>query len=212
MIFSRALLPLAAPLAFAACAVAPPQGPTVLALPGQGKSFAQFQQEDASCRFYAAQQNGFANPNQAATQSAVGSAAVGTALGAAAGAVIGAAAGNPGAGAAIGAGSGLLVGSGVGANNAYATGASLQQRYDITYTQCMYAHGNTVQASAPLSGPVYAGSPGFGYAYPGWGWGPYWGGTTVAVGVGGGWGWGGGWGHPGWGWGGWRGGGWGWHH
>ena len=192
---------LAGALAVAGCAAPLPPGPSVMALPSQGKDFAQFQQEDASCRYFAGQQTGFVNPNQAATQSAVGSAAIGTAVGAAAGAVIGAAAGNPGAGAAIGAGSGLLVGSGVGANNAYATGASLQQRYDIAYTQCMYANGNTVQASGPLTGPAYAG----GWGYPAY-YGPAFGGTTVALGFGGGWG---GWG---WnrGWGGWHRGGWGW--
>jgi Glycine-zipper domain len=195
MLRSRSLIALSAPLVFGACAVAPPQGPSVLALPAQGKSFAQFQQEDANCRYYGAQQTGYADPSQAATQSAVGSAAIGTALGAATGAAIGAAAGNPGAGAAIGAGGGLLVGSGVGANNAYASAATLQQRYDVAYTQCMYGNGNTVQASAPLSGPSYAGYPAYGYPYPYYG--PVYGGSTVALGFGGGWGWGGGW-HRGW--------------
>ena len=195
---SRALLPFAAPLALAACAVPPPQGPTVLALPAQGKSFAQFQQEDAACRYYAGQQIGFANPSQVAGQSAAGSAAVGTLLGAAAGAAIGAAAGNAGTGADAGAGGGLLLGSAVGLNNANATGASLQQRYDMAYTQCMYSHGNPVQAAAPLSGPVVSGYPvGYGPFSPYWG--PYWGGTTVAVGFGGGWGRGCCW-NRGWGW------------
>ena len=97
------LAAIAATLVLSACATALPTGPTVMALPPQGKNFAQFQQEDYGCRNYANQQIGYANPGQVATQNAVGSAAIGTALGAAAGAVIGAAAGNPGAGAAIGA-------------------------------------------------------------------------------------------------------------
>ncbi len=171
-------------IGLSACAPNLPQGPSVLALPAQGKDFAAFQQDDATCRYFGSQQTGFINPNQAATQSGVASAAVGTVAGAAAGALIGAAAGNAGVGAGIGAGSGLLLGSAVGANNANATSASLQQRYDIAYTQCMYSKGNSVQASAPLGGVAY---PAYGYGYP------YWGGTTVALGFGGGY-WGGGWG------------------
>jgi hypothetical protein len=41
-------------LALCACAVAPPAGPNVIALPPQGKDLGQFQREDASCRQYAA--------------------------------------------------------------------------------------------------------------------------------------------------------------
>src|SRR6478609_1666870 len=89
-----------------ACA-APPTGPSVMALPGQGKNFAAFQQDDVGCRQYAWQQTGGAAPGAAASQSAVGSAVVGTALGAAAGAAIGAASGAAGAGAAIGGATGL---------------------------------------------------------------------------------------------------------
>jgi hypothetical protein len=205
-------------LAVNACAVAPPAGPTVMALPGQGKTFPQFQHDDYTCRGYAAQQTGYQQPGQAGTNAAVGSAVLGTALGAAAGAAIGAAAGNPGAGAAIGAATGLVGGSAVGANNAYASEAGLQQRYDIAYTQCMYANGNTVQSPPP----AYAGYPAYGYPV-----GPYYGagyygpgfygggyyGPSVVVGFGGGWGWGGGWrrGWGGWG-GGWHGGWGGWHH
>ncbi|MBV9654836.1 MAG: glycine zipper family protein [Acetobacteraceae bacterium] len=177
-------------LGLGACAPALPQGPSVLALPAQGKSFAAFQQDDATCRYYGSQQTGFVNPSQAATQSGLGSAAIGTVAGAAAGALLGAAAGNPGIGAAAGAGGGLLLGSAVGSNNANATSATLQQRYDIAYTQCMYSKGNSVQAGGPLSVS----------AVPAYGYGPYFGGTTVALGFGGYYG--GGWGR---GWGGWRG-------
>ena len=137
-----------------ACAVPPPAGPSVMALPGQGKNFEAFQQDDVACRQYAWQQTGGAAPGAAASQSAVGSAVVGTALGAAAGAAIGAASGAAGAGAAIGAGAGLLAGSAVGANNAAATYGGVQQLYDISYTQCMTAQGNSVQAP-----PTYAAYP-----------------------------------------------------
>ena len=67
--------------AVAACAVAPPSGPTVVALPPPGKSLAVFQQEDGQCRNYAASTTGDLHPGQVGTQTAVGSAAVGTYLG-----------------------------------------------------------------------------------------------------------------------------------
>src|ERR1700760_1412299 len=146
-------------LALSACAVAPPQGPSVMALPAQGKSFEAFQQDDGQCRGYASQQTGGASSAQAATNSAVGSAVIGTALGAGVGAALGSVGGAVGAGAAIGGATGLLAGSAIGAGNAQAAGGSVQARYDTAYTQCMYSRGNTVQ-SAPGG---YAGYPGYGY-------------------------------------------------
>jgi hypothetical protein len=179
-------LGVAAVLALSACAVAPPQGPSVMALPPQGKSFDLFQQDDGICRGYASQQTGGASAAQAANNSGVGSAVVGTALGAAAGAALGSVGGAVGAGAAIGGATGLLAGSAIGANNAQAAGGDVQARYDTAYTQCMYSKGNTVQ-SAPSG---YARGYGYpaGYGYPG----PYYGGYYgPAVVVGGGWGYGG---------------------
>src|ERR1700693_1519482 len=76
-----------------ACATVP-TGPSVMVLPGGGKSFEQFQADDALCRPWAYPQAG-TTPGQAATESGVTSAVVGTVLGAAVGAAIGAAAGNP---------------------------------------------------------------------------------------------------------------------
>jgi hypothetical protein len=199
-------------MALSGCAVAPPTGPTVMALPGQGKTFAAFQQDDYACRGWAQQQAGNPVPTPAATNAAVGSAITGTAVGAGLGAAIGAASGGTAAaGAAIGAGAGLLAGTVFGAGNAAGvTQAGLQQTYDIAYTQCMYGHGNSVQSPPPVYAgygyPAYGGYP---YAYPAYG---YYG-PSFAIGFGGGWGWGwgGGW-HGGWG--GWHGGGWGggWHH
>jgi outer membrane lipoprotein SlyB len=140
-----------------ACAVVP-TGPTVMVLPGVGKPFDQFQVDDVVCRQYAQQQIGVA-PGQASTQSAVNSAALGTALGAAAGAAIGAAAGNAGTGAAVGAGSGLLLGSATGAQAGSASSATLQWRYDVAYTQCMYAKGNQVPGTASPPPPPPPGQP-----------------------------------------------------
>lgn len=186
-------LSLASVVALGACAVAPPPGPTVMALPGKGKSMQAFQQDEYTCRQYAASQTGVA-PAQAANNSAVGSALVGTALGAGVGAALGSVGGAVGAGAAIGGATGLLAGSAIGANNAQASAANVQQRYNIAYTQCMYGHGDTVQAAPP---PGYAGSyPGYGYPPPPayypygpayYGPPPYYG-PSFSIGIGGGWG------------------------
>lgn len=181
----------AAPLLLAACVVAPPTGPSVMVLPAKGKDLAQFQQEDATCRQFAWSQSGGAAPAQAASDSFINSAALGTLLGGAAGAAIGAAAGNPAAGAAIGAGSGLFVGGASGANAAAYSGASLQQRYDIGYMQCMTAKGNITPLQAagapaetggvpvfPTAVPWAWGPPASGFWGPAWGppvWGPFWG-------------------------------------
>jgi len=176
MLRGKEITALAAALTLGACAVAPPTGPTVMALPAKDKSFEAFQQDDMTCRQYAAVQTGGVSPTEAANQSAISSAAIGTVLGAAAGAAIGAAAGNPAMGAAIGAGSGLFLGgaSGVGAAGYSAT--ALQQRYDMAYVQCMYAKGESVPTET--SGPVAAvgGYPYAGYTYPypyGYPYGPY---------------------------------------
>ena len=166
MRLTKSIAALFGTLALAACAVEPPTGPEVVAMPGPGKTLPQFQEEDATCRGYALQQTGFASPSQAATQSALGSAAVGTVVGAAAGAAIGAASGNPGAGAAIGAGSGLVLGSAVGAGNAEASEESVQQRYDIAYAQCMTTQGDKVETPPPPP-------PESVYQYPPVGYAPY---------------------------------------
>ena len=147
-------------LALSGC-VPPPTGPTVMALPGHGKSFEAFQQDDVACRQYAWQQIGGAAPAAAGSQSAAGSA--------------------------------------VGASNAPVSYRGAQQVYDIGYTQCMTAHGDTVQAP-PIS---YAGYP-YPYSYYPYGYYPYsypyggyydWYGPSIALGFGGLWGWG--WGGPG---------------
>ena len=120
-----------------------PTGPSVMVLPPPGKSFEQFQADDAICRQWAAQRIG-QSPQQAMNQNTATGAVVGTAIGAAAGAAIGSASGNVGAGAAIGAGSGLLVGTAAGASSGQVSGWEAQRRYDIAYTQCMYMKGNQV--------------------------------------------------------------------
>ncbi len=185
-------LALVSTLGLGACAVPPPAGPSVMALPAQGKSLEAFEQDEGACRGFATVQTGGASPSQAATDSTVSSAVLGTALGAGVGAALGSVGGAVGAGAAIGGATGLLAGTVIGANNAQASAGNLQQRYDIAYTQCMYSRGNSVQ-SAPSGYAAYPGPYPYPYAaaypYP-YTYYPYAYGPSIAIGVGGGWGWG----------------------
>ena len=182
------LLPL---LSLSACVVAPPSAPRVMALPGEGKDFALFQEDDILCRQYARGQSGGAYGAQDATNRALGATVAGTAAGAGLGAALGSLSGQAGAGAAVGGVMGALVGGSSGANGAQASAYGLQQSYDVSYTQCMYARGNSVQN--PPGGYAAGGSGGYPY--------PYYGpvgvvaAPTVVVGGGwgGGWGGGGGW-------------------
>jgi uncharacterized protein YcfJ len=183
-------LAVAGTLGLAACAVEPPQGPSFAAMPGNGKTYEEFQQDNYRCQQTAMQSVPY-SPAQAANQSAVGSAVIGTALGAAAGAALGSVGGAVGAGAAVGGAAGLLAGSAIGANNAQASSAGLQQRYDVTFAQCMAAAGEKVPDLTANSGggypaPAVAYAPAYGYPayYPP----PYYYGPPVAVGVGFGWG------------------------
>jgi len=130
-------------LSLGACATMP-TGPSVMSLPGEGKSFEEFRADDAVCRQYAYENIGGVSGQQAAQNSAVTSAVVGTALGAAAGAAIGSASGDMGTGAAIGAGTGLLFGSAAGSNYAVSSYYEAQRRYDHAYLQCMYLKGNQI--------------------------------------------------------------------
>lgn len=134
-------------LALSGCATYQP-GPSVMALPGQGVNFEQFQYDDYQCQTYARNATGQTTNQQQADQSALNSAAVGTVVGAAAGALIGAASGNAGAGAAIGAGSGLIVGGAAGTDAYNTGGGTAQNRFDSAYVQCMYAKGHQVPLPA----------------------------------------------------------------
>lgn len=136
---------LSATLLVAACTTMP-SGPSVMVLPGSGKSFDQFRADDMACRNYALESVGGVTASQAATGSGVTSAVVGTVLGAAAGAAI-----DGHEGAAVGAGTGLLIGGLAGTGTAQASGYGLQYRYDTGYVQCMYAKGHQV----PVSGRIY---------------------------------------------------------
>src|SRR5258706_16338675 len=94
---------LASLLLLGAC-VTVPSGPNVMVLPGTGKSFDQFRADEYDCRQYAAYQGGGMSASEAAADSGVKSAAVGTLVGAAAGGAF-----DGGSGAALGARGGLLL-------------------------------------------------------------------------------------------------------
>ena len=74
-------------------------GPTVMVMPGPGKSFDAFQADQATCKVYAGDQ--VKGQADAANQRAVGAAVLTTALGVGLGAAVGSAGGNVGSGAAI---------------------------------------------------------------------------------------------------------------
>ena len=134
----------AALLALAGCATTP-TGPSVLVLPGTGKSFDQFNRDEVYCRDYAMRGLGGKTPGKAGTDSTVASSVAGTAVGALAGAAIGG-----GEGAAVGAGTGLLFGSAVGSDTGRYERSSSQTRYDNAYIQCMYGAGHRVPVPAGM--------------------------------------------------------------
>jgi uncharacterized protein YcfJ len=136
-------------------------------MPTPSKPLNVFQQDSADCQQYT---NGLIEPIRTdANNRAIASAVIGTALGAALGAAVGG-----GRGAGIGAAAGAIGGTQVGAINASFAGMTIQQQYDIAYSQCMYSRGNQVsgfQANAYALPPpppfgTAAAAPPSGYAMP----------------------------------------------
>lgn len=123
-----------------------PNAPSVMVLPGNGMSYEQFLNDEATCKRYAYLQIGGTLPNEAATQSGLATAAAGTAVGAAAGAAIAG-----GGGAAVGAGAGLAAGSVAGTAVADRSYYGTQRAYDTVFIQCMYAKGHRVPVSGQFS-------------------------------------------------------------
>ena len=146
---------LGALLLLGAC-VSVPKGPSLMALPGTGKTSDQFRYDDMDCRSFADAQIGGTSPSDAANASTAKSAVIGTAVGAGVGAAFGGA-----SGAAVGAGFGLLTGAAVGASAGETTAYALQRRYDQAYIQCMYSKGHKVPVSGRLSStpPSYVPPP-----------------------------------------------------
>ncbi|HEY6822499.1 MAG TPA: hypothetical protein VI321_10815 [Burkholderiales bacterium] len=148
------------PLALLAACASTPTGPSVMVLPGSGKSFDQFRFDDNECRQFATAQLGGKEADQASTDAGMKSAAVGAAVGALAGAAITRSGHGAVAGAGLGGAGGAIAGTGAGSTTAH----TVQGRYDIAYQQCMYAKGNQIpmaasryQRSAPP--PSYQAAP-----------------------------------------------------
>jgi uncharacterized protein YcfJ len=133
-------------------------GPSVAVMPGTGKTFEQFQADDAVCRRWAQQQTEVA-PGTSTARNTAGGAAIGTVIGAALGALFGSASGHAGTGAAVGAGVGLLGGTAIGASAGQSTDLTVQQRYDVAYEQCMYAKGHQVPSRARPAASTYSPPP-----------------------------------------------------
>lgn len=119
------------------CAYAP-MGPTVRAMPAQGKPFEQFRAEQDYCKQYASEQTGgqAERANSTAILEGVGGAVLGAGLGAAVGG---------GEGAAIGAAGGALAGTLVGSGSSSGEQRGIQGQYDDAYVQCMAAKGNQIE-------------------------------------------------------------------
>ncbi|KRB88915.1 glycine zipper family protein [Noviherbaspirillum sp. Root189] len=138
----------------AGCTTVPPNQPSVMVLPGTGKSFEEFRADNELCRQFASEQVSGGTPDSAGIDSGTRSAALGTLLGAAAGAAI-----NGGRGAAVGAGSGLALGGLAGAGAAESSSAQLQRRYDIGFQQCMYAKGHRIPSAGGIMGQFFRDFP-----------------------------------------------------
>ncbi len=121
-----------------------PTGPSIMALPGAGKTFDQFRIDDTECRQYAHYLVNGNNSDQMKLDPGVRNAAIGTAIGALAGAAIGGSSRGTG----VGAGIGLAGGSLSGMDAVQSSNLSSQRNYDNAYIQCMYAKGQQVPVSS----------------------------------------------------------------
>lgn len=128
----------------------PPNEPSVMVLPGTGKSFEEFQADNNVCKQFAFGQVAGRSPEATGVGSGVRSAALGTILGAAAGTVA-----DGSRGASAGAGAGLALGGLAGASAAETSGSRLQRRYDIGYQQCMYAKGHRIPTAGGIAGRFF---------------------------------------------------------
>lgn len=154
--YKSTLVALSAVLLLDACA-GTPMGPTVQVMPAPNKPFQAFQLDQSTCKQYAAEQT--AGQADEANQQAVGAAVLGTVLGAGLGAAVGG-----GRGAGVGAAGGALVGTAIGSGGSGNKQLTIQQQYDIAYSQCMYSKGNQVpgfQPAAATAAPPPPPPPGY---------------------------------------------------
>ncbi len=126
-----------AALVISGCASAP-MGPTLRAMPPEGKAFEQYQSEKTFCKQYADSE--VLGQDDAATTKSIIQGTAGTVLGAGLGVALGG-----GEGAAIGAAGGALAGTMVGAGSSAQAEDSIQDQYDNSFAECMTAKGNLVE-------------------------------------------------------------------
>ena len=126
-------------------------------MPAQGKLFEVFAQDQATCKQFADSEVGGVGLSNLKE---FGTAAVSTALGAGLGAAV-----RGGRGAEAGSAFGAIAGAALGARGSARDQSNLQGRYNLAYTQCMYAHGNQIGGPARAGSQVAQASPG-GYSQP----------------------------------------------
>lgn len=151
---ARFLIASAPVLVLAACASRGPLGPHVTVMPAPGKPFEQFRADERECRQYAQESIG-TDPAKASDDATAKSAVIGGLIGAA----VGSALGGRHDSTAFGAGVGVLAGTTAGASQGMQAANDLQRRYDIAYSQCMYAKGNQLpqanyKAASPANAPA----------------------------------------------------------
>ena len=132
----RSLAVLTVALVTTGCATTP-TGPRVQVMPAANKPFDVFAREQSDCEHYASGQ--VTGEARKANNRALGAPALGAVLGLGVGAATGS-----GRAATVGAATGGGIGAAVGTNESSYSWYGLQRRYDIAYSQCMYAKGNSV--------------------------------------------------------------------
>jgi len=159
VISAQRLLPLGAALMLGACASGPPPGPAVIVVPGSGKDFTAFQQDDTICQRHAVANTGYGDLARAHTQGSANTAPIG-----ATGEI-----GMPRAAGTTG-GVATAVGAPSGSDTPAATSrASTPEPPDETipnqlqFVQCMAARGDTVR---PAPSGYTEAANWYGYAYP----------------------------------------------
>lgn len=130
---------IAAALALEGC-VTTPMGPTVPVMPGQGKSWSDFQADQSYCEHYA--EDRVAGRIKRANDEIARNTVIGTALGAAFGAALGDTRGAVAGGVAGGAIGASTTGPGYKQHAA-------QREYNIAYAQCMKYRGNEIGRRHP---------------------------------------------------------------
>jgi len=136
---------LLAAVLLAGCATQP-MGPTARVMPAPGKPFEVFAADQTQCKQYA--DGEVAGGAAMSNMKQLGTAALSTALGGGLGAAV-----HGARGAEIGGSLGSIAGAGLGARGSAGDQAGLQGRYDLAYSQCMYARGNQVAGLNPAGRP-----------------------------------------------------------